>query len=115
MNGAVLVVWLAACVAGIVLSLRSVSVLRVHNPDGRAQTRSSFTIAGWLATAAYFALAGYDAARSQHAPWHADYVVLGALAVAFAVAGFRDEPQAEPWYWPVRAGQTGRERRARGR
>jgi hypothetical protein len=104
--GGVLVVWLAVCVAGIVLSLRSVSVLRA---------RSAYSIAGWLLTAAYFVLAGYDAARSQHAPWHADYVVLGALAVAFAAAGFRDEPQAEPWYWPVRAGQTGRERRASGR
>jgi hypothetical protein len=98
-----LIGWLVICVAGFALSLRSASVLR---------SRSVWTIAGWLATAAYFAIAAYDAARAAHAPLHADYVALAVLVLAFVIAGIRDEPQAEPWYWPAHAGPTGRERRA---
>jgi len=96
--------WLTACALGITLSLRSVAVLRA---------RSRWTMLGWLATAAYFVIAAIDAARASPAPLHLDYIALGALAAAFVVAGIRDEPQAEPWWWPRHAGATGSERRAK--
>jgi hypothetical protein len=81
-------VWFAACLLGAALSLKSIAVLR---------TRSAWTIAGWAATAVYFAV---------------DYIVLGLLTICFVVAGVRDEPQAEPWWCPTHAGLTGAERRA---
>jgi hypothetical protein len=86
--------WLAVCLAGFAVSLRSAGVLRKP---------SIWTMTGWLATAAYFAIAAYDAVLSQRAPLHADYVAVGILIVAFVVAGIRDEPQADPWYWPTHA------------
>jgi hypothetical protein len=82
------------CIAGIILSLKSVAVL------GR---RSPYTIAGWVFTAAYFALAGYDAWHRATAPLHVDYVLVAALTIVFVVAGRRNEPQAEPWWWPAPA------------
>jgi hypothetical protein len=99
----VAVVWLAACVAGIALSLKSVAVLR---------SPSAWTIAGWVFTALYCAIAAYDVARNRHAPAHVDYVILAFLTICFIVAGRRDEPQAEPWWWPRGAGPTGAQRRA---
>lgn len=75
--------------------------------------RSRWTAAGWILTAVYFAIAAFDAARASRAPFHLDYIVLGALSIAFVVAGTRDEPQAEPWWWPRGSGLTGAERRAK--
>jgi hypothetical protein len=98
-----LAVWLAVCAAGLVLSLKSAAVLR---------RRSPWTIAGWLATAAYFVIAAAAAATATHPPAHADYIALAALTLCFIVAGLRDEPQAEPWYWPTAPGPTGAERKA---
>ncbi len=95
---------LAACVAGIALSLKSAAVL---------DARSRATALGWLLTAAYFGVAASDAARAASAPYHIDYALIAALTVAFGIAGARDEPQAEPWWWPRQAGLTGAERRAR--
>ncbi|MBD5605798.1 MAG: hypothetical protein IAI48_12035 [Candidatus Eremiobacteraeota bacterium] len=95
-------VWIVVCVLGAVLSVRSIVVLR---------SRSGWTIAGWAATAVYFVVAGIAAARASHAPAHVDWAALAILTVCFVVAGVRDEPQAEPWWWPVRAGRTGKERR----
>jgi len=73
---------------------------------------SRATQVGWIATAAYFAIAADDAARRTHAPFFADDIALGVLTIAFIVAGRRDEPQAEPWYRPTHAGLTGAQRRA---
>lgn len=98
------VFWIIACIVGLALSLKSVAVLG---------PRSRSTALGWLLTAIYFAVAALDAWRSARAPYHLDYVVLAALTVAFIVAGVRDEPQAEPWWWPSHAGLTGAERRAK--
>jgi hypothetical protein len=96
-------VWFAACLLGAALSLKSIAVLRKRSP---------WTIAGWAATAVYFAIEAVDVVRATHAPAHADYIVLGLLTICFVVAGIRDEPQAEPWWWPTHAGLTGAERRA---
>jgi len=98
--------WLALCAFGFTLSVKSISVLR---------RRSARTVAGWVATAAYFLIAGADAVRGRPAPAHLDYVALVLLTAAFVAAGIGDEPQAEPWWWPSAAGPTGAERRARGR
>ncbi len=98
-----LVAWSILCVAGLLLSLRSVAVLRTGSP---------WTRAGWLATAAYFALELAAVARHAATPFHLEYAVLAVLTVAFVAAGVRDEAQAEPWWWPAAAGLTGRERRA---
>jgi hypothetical protein len=95
--------WLVVCALGIILSLRSIGVLRAP---------SAWTIAGWAFTALYCAIAGYDAVRAAHAPAHADYAMLVLLTACFIVAGRRDEPQAEPWWWPRAAGPTGAQRRA---
>jgi len=89
-----LVVWQAVCAAGLVLSVRSAT---------RLGARSPFTLVGWLCTAAYFVLAGYDAWARTLAPLHADYALVAALTLAFIVAGLRAEPQAEPWWWPARS------------
>ncbi len=96
-------VWFAACLLGAVLSLKSIAVLRM---------RSVWTLAGWAATAVYFAIEAVAVARATHPPIHADYIALGLLTLCFVVAGIRDEPQAEPWWWPTHAGLTGAERRA---
>ena len=63
---------------------------------------SPWTFAGWLATAGYFVVAGYDGWRAASAYAHLDYVFVAALTIAFIVAGVRREPQAEPWWWPRR-------------
>ena len=96
-----LVLWLAVCIIGFALSLKSIAVLR---------GRSACTIAGWAFTALYFAIAAADAARATPAPYHADYVALALLTIAFIAAARRDEPQAEPWYNPKAPGPTGAER-----
>lgn len=96
--------WILVCLAGIVLSVKSIVVLGPRSPATRL---------GWLSTAIYFAIATADALRSAAAPFHIDYIALGALTVAFVLAAIRDEPQAEPWWWPERAGLTGAERRQR--
>jgi hypothetical protein len=95
--------WLAVCVAGAALSLKSVAVLG---------PRSRWTAAGWWFTLAYFAFAGYADIAKSTVPFHLEYWSLGALTVAFIVAGVKDEPQAEPWWWPTRASTTRAERRA---
>ena len=48
-------VWFAACLLGAALSLKSIAVLR---------TRSVGTIAGWAATAVYFAIEAVDVVRA---------------------------------------------------
>jgi hypothetical protein len=98
-----LLIWLVLCAAGTALSCKSVIVLG---------TRSRWTQVGWAATAGYFIIAGGKAATGT-AFAHVDYGALALLTVAFVVAGMRDEPQAEPWWWPTHAGPTGRERRER--
>ena len=98
------VFWLVACIGGLALSLKSAAVLGV---------RSRATALGWVLTAAYFAIAAVDVLRATRPPLHLDYVLLAALTAAFIVAGVRDEPQAEPWWWPSASGLTGKERRAK--
>jgi len=98
-----LVAWSLVCAAGLALALRSAVVLRGGSP---------WTSMGWLATAAYFAFELAAVARRAPTPFHLEYALLAALTLAFVVAGVRDERQAEPWWWPARAGLTGRERRA---
>ncbi len=85
------VFWELVCCAGFALSLKSILVLGARSP---------FTIAGWIFTAAYFALAAYDALMQAHPAFRSDYACVALLAVAFVVAGIRKEPQAVPWWWP---------------
>ena len=96
--------WIATCALGLILSLASARVLG---------ERSRATQAGWIATGGYFIVAAIDAIRTTTAPLHLDYILLAALTIAFAIAGKRDEPQAEPWWLPTHAGPIGAERRAR--
>jgi hypothetical protein len=98
-----LMIWIGVCAAGAALSVKSVIVLGARSP---------LTRLGWFATALYFAIEACDAVRAKPAPAHADYLALALLTVAFVAAGVRDEPQAEPWWWPTGTGLTGRERRA---
>jgi len=98
-----LVAWSVVSAAGLLLSLRSVAVLRAGSP---------WSSAGWLATALYFALELAAVVRRAATPFHLEYVLLALLTIAFVVAGLHDERQAEPWWWPAGAGLTGRERRS---
>jgi hypothetical protein len=92
-------------VALAVLSVRSIVVLRGVAP---------WTSAGWAGTLGYCFAAGVeygdDALHRPAAMVAYAFVVL--LAVAFVVAGVRDERQAEPWWWPTRAGRTRAEKRS---
>ncbi|GAC1312572.1 MAG: hypothetical protein NVS2B3_16150 [Vulcanimicrobiaceae bacterium] len=96
--------WLALGALGIALSARSLFVLRGG---------SAATSLGWLATIAYLVVAALDAWHRGRVAGHLDWWLLAVLTVAFVVAGVRDEPQAEPWWWPQRRGLTGAQRRAK--
>jgi hypothetical protein len=98
----VTIAWLAVCVLGAALSIKSIVVL---------DARSRWTAAGWWFTLLYFVIAGYSAAAHTYLPLRPEYWAIGAILIAFVVAGLKDEPQSEPWWWPVRAGGTRAERR----
>jgi hypothetical protein len=97
------VAWSIFCVAGLVFSLRCCALLRRGSP---------WSLTGWLATAAYFALALVAVVRTSRPLRLTEVAALVLVLLAFVVAGVRDERQAEPYWWPVRVGLTGRERRA---
>ena len=81
------------------LSLQSLLVVRARAP---------WTAAGWAGTLAYaIAAIAQFSSPAVHRPASAlAYALLVLLALAFVVAGVRDEPQAEPWYWPRFVGKT---------
>jgi len=89
-------------VLGIALSAKSIIVL-----GGRAP----WTSAGWWLTIVYFIAASVKATIVSGLPTTVEYAALVALAVAFVVAGVRDEPQADPWWWPTRLGPTRAQKR----
>jgi hypothetical protein len=86
-----------------VLSVRSIVVLRARAP---------WTSAGWAGTLGYCIAAVVEFSNEEtHRPAALiAYAFLLALAIAFVVAGVRDEPQAEPWWWPTHVGPTRAER-----
>jgi len=85
------------CLAGIALSLKSIVVL------GRA---APWTSLGWLLTIVYFLEVIVKTSVVPALPAYAEYAILALLAIAFVIAGVRDEPQAEPWWWPNHLGST---------
>jgi hypothetical protein len=85
-----------------ILSIRTLVVLKTAAP---------FTSGGWAFTILYDCTATAEIATHTHAPFALAYVFLAALIIAFAIAGVRDEPQADPWYWPRALGLTRAERR----
>lgn len=91
------------CLLGIAVSAKSTLVLGRMAP---------WTSAGWLLTVVYFIEVVVKTTLAPAFPAAAEYAVLAALAVAFVVAGVRDERQAEPWYWPDHQGTTRAEKRA---
>ncbi len=70
---------------------------------GRA---APWTSIGWLLTIVYFLEVIVKTSVLPALPAYAEYAALALLAVAFVIAGVRDEPQAEPWWWPNRLGST---------
>lgn len=86
-------------IALAILSLRSIWVARARAP---------WTSAGWAGTFAYCiaAVLEFSAFGVHQAASIVAYVFLVVLAAAFVIAGIRDEPQAEPWWWPVQLGRT---------
>ena len=86
------------------ISLRSIAVLR---------SRAPWTSAGWAGTVGYCVAAAieFSSDRAHPAAALVAYAFVVVLAIAFAVAAVRDEPQAEPWWWPVRVGRTRAQRR----
>jgi EamA domain-containing membrane protein RarD len=98
------VLFVAFDVALAALAVRSLAVL------GR---RAPWTSLGWFWTFCYcvpaaIRFAGLTTART--ATLAADAALL-LLLVAFIVAGLRDEPQAEPWWWPASIGLTRAQKR----
>jgi hypothetical protein len=92
-------------IALIVLSVRSIAVLGAKAP---------WTSLGWAGTVGYaiaaaleYSLDGTHATAALVA-----YAFIGLLTIAFVVAGVRDEPQAEPWWWPSHVGLTRAQRRS---
>jgi hypothetical protein len=90
------------CVLGIALSLKSMVVLGRH---------AVWTSVGWGFTAIYLAAVIVQVRMSHRLPGHGEYILLAALTVAFVIAGIRDEPQAEPWWWPAQRGSTRAQKR----
>ena len=99
-----LMLWLAVCAAGAALSC---AASRFWAPRRRSRASAGSRRSRISRSPGGTRCGGHGA------PAHADYVALAALTAAFVAAGLRDEPQAEPWWWPAGAGPTGRERRAR--
>jgi hypothetical protein len=97
--------YVAFDVALAVLSLRSIAVLRARAP---------WTSGGWAATLGYCIAAAVEFSNETlHQPAaYIAYAFLLLLTIAFVVAGVRDEPQAEPWWWPTHVGPTRAEKRA---
>ena len=93
------VFFIAVDIVLAVLAVRSALLLR---------RRAPWTSAGWIGTCGYCIAAAieFSSAALQHAASIVAYVLLVVLAVTFAIAGVRDEPQAEPWWWPSRIGLT---------
>jgi hypothetical protein len=91
-------------VALAALSLRSIVVLRSAAP---------WTSIGWAGTVGYGIAAACEySSDALHTPGAiAAYAFIVILAVAFVIAGVRDEPQAEPWWWPTHVGPTRAEKR----
>lgn len=90
------------CVLAIALSAKSIIILGTAAP---------WTSAGWWLTIVYLVAVIGKAGFGYVPPWHAEYVVLAALTVAFLIAGVRDERQAEPWWWPTRRGDNRADKR----
>jgi hypothetical protein len=88
----------------VVLSARSIVILGLRAP---------WTCAGWIGTIGYCIAAAVEYSGAAMRPmWAAvSYLCLAVLTAAFVVAGVRDEPQAEPWWWPTRIGPTRAQRR----
>ncbi len=96
--------YLAFDAALAALSARSFTALGAQAP---------WTRAGWAGTIGYCgaAIVEYSTSTYRVAGGYAAYAFLILLAIAFVIAGVRDEPQAEPWYWPTHAGPTRAQRR----
>jgi hypothetical protein len=97
--------FVAVDIALAALSVRSIVALRGVAP---------WTSTGWAGTLGYCFAAGVeygDDALHRPAALVA-YAFLLLLAIAFVIAGIRDERQAEPWWWPTRPGPTRAERRS---
>jgi len=98
-------IWVVFDLLIAALAVRSILILR--------RGSAPFTILGWVNTIGYCIPAAIR--FSGVVTWRgliltADgFLVL--LIVAFVVAGVRDEPQAEPWYWPERIGLTRAQKR----
>jgi hypothetical protein len=93
--------YLALLTALTILSLRTIVILKREAP---------WTTAGWACTILYDCGASSEILSHTHMPLHAPYIALAALIVAFLVAGVRDEPQGDPWWWPSRLALTRAER-----
>jgi hypothetical protein len=96
-------VYVALLTALTVLSLRTLAILKGAAP---------WTSAGWAFTVLYDCTATLEIVGRQHLPLHIPYACLAALTIAFVVAGVRDEPQADPWWWPAKLALTRAQRRA---
>ena len=87
-----------------VISLRTLNLLDKKTP---------WTIFGWAFTVCYDCTASEEIIGHTHLPLHLPYWFLAGLIVAFVVAGIRDEPQPEPWWWPRRIGPSRAQRASR--
>ena len=94
---------LAVDAFGFLLSLRSIFILRTVSP---------WMTAGWAVAAIYFVtLFVHNLNGRVTFGALPEYALVLIVAVVWIVAVVRDEPQAEPWWWPRHRAQTRAEKR----
>lgn len=86
---------------GILLSLRSIFILRGASP---------WMAIGWAGAALYFLVLFIRNLNGATVGSAREYAIVLFIAVVWIVAVVRDEPQAEPWWWPRKRGPTRAER-----
>jgi hypothetical protein len=91
------------CLLGIAGCAKTIAVLG---------SRAPWTSSAWALTGLYFVAVLVKVTFAPRLPGTLEYAILAALTVVFVVAAVRDEPQAEPWWWPKHLGLTRAQRRA---
>jgi hypothetical protein len=98
--------WALVDAAVAVVAIRSILLVRGRSP---------FTALGWFLAFWYGVVQAVRFSSPendlQRLAGPVAYWLMIGLALAFIVGSFRDERQAEPWWWPVRLGRTRAERR----
>jgi hypothetical protein len=86
---------------GVLLSLQSIYILRGAAP---------WMSVGWAGAAVYFVVLFVRNLNGATIGPVFEYALILFVAIVWIVGVVRDEPQAEPWWWPRKRGPTRAER-----